>query len=166
MVYACRFLPRGHFILRIAYRIPAALVTGCSSGYSGPNSTPPTPTCSSWIFEGPALTLALMQRSAWQTCSLCVQPMGGVTMTQKRGRDVPPRKHEPHRHGPESITYPPPGPSSHRQPYVAGLGSVAFLVKARRGEPQLSPPLTRRFARCSSRVRRTSMRVMPRRWRR
>jgi len=44
-------------------------------------------------------------------------------MTQKRGRGGPQRKHKPHRHGPESITYPQPGPSSHRQPCVAGLKS-------------------------------------------
>jgi hypothetical protein len=42
-------------------------------------------------------------------------------MTQKRGRSDPPRKHEPHRYGPEGSAFPPPGPSSHRLPCVAGL---------------------------------------------
>jgi hypothetical protein len=49
-----------------------------------------------------------------QTCSLCVRPMGGVTMTEKRGRGGPARKHKPRRHGPEGTAHPPPGPSSHR----------------------------------------------------
>src|SRR5215218_3210896 len=49
--------------------------------------------------------------------------MGGVTMTEKRGRGGPPREHEPHSHGPEGTAYPPPGPASHRQPCVAGLKS-------------------------------------------
>jgi len=35
----------------------------------------------------------------------------------------PPREHEPHRHEPEGIAYPPPGHSSHRQPCVAELKS-------------------------------------------
>src|SRR5215204_3817861 len=60
---------------------------------------------------------------AGQTCSLCVRPIGGVTVTEKRGRGGPPQKHKPHRHGPEGPTHPSPGPSSHRQPCFAGLKS-------------------------------------------
>jgi hypothetical protein len=62
-----------------------------------------------------------------QACSLCVRPMGGVSVTEKCGRGGPPRKHGPHRHGPEGTAYPPPGPLSHRQPCVAGLKSRSAL---------------------------------------
>ena len=50
-------------------------------------------------------------------------------MTEKRGRGGPPRKHKPHRHGPEGTAYPPPGPSSYRQPCVAGLKSRSAAVE-------------------------------------
>jgi hypothetical protein len=68
-----------------------------------------------------------------QTCSLCVRPMGGVTMTEERGYGGQPRKHEPRRYGPEDITPPPPGPSSHRQPCVAGLKSRSVELPMIRG---------------------------------
>ena len=55
--------------------------------------------------------------------SLCVRPMGGVAMTEKRGRGGPSRGREPHRYGPEGTARPAPSPSSHRRPYVAGLKS-------------------------------------------
>jgi hypothetical protein len=51
-------------------------------------------------------------------------------MTEKCGRGGQPRKHQPRRHGPEDTTRPPPGPSSHRQPCVAGLKSRSARGKA------------------------------------
>ncbi len=49
-------------------------------------------------------------------------------MTEKRGRGDPSRGYEPHRHGPEGTAHPPPSPSSHRQPCVAGLKSRSANV--------------------------------------
>lgn len=73
-------------------------------------------------YESAYITIYNTRRPS-QTCSLCVRPMGGVTTTEKRGRGDPSRGCEPHRHGPEGAAHPPPSPSSHRQPCVAGLKS-------------------------------------------
>ncbi len=48
-------------------------------------------------------------------------------MTEKRGRGDPSRGREPRRYGPEGTAHHPPSPSSHRQPYVAGLKSRSDL---------------------------------------
>src|SRR5215212_7089696 len=54
--------------------------------------------------------------------------MGEVRMTEERGRGGPERKHKPHRLGPEGPAPSTPGPSSHRQPCVAGLRVGLFLA--------------------------------------
>src|SRR4051812_20197799 len=81
--------------------------------------------------------------STHQACSLCVQPMGEVTLTQKRGRGGPLRNHEPHRHGPEGTAYPPPGPSIRRQPCVAGLKSRSAHGDREPGQSQNGRPSPR-----------------------
>src|SRR5215217_1781226 len=97
------------------------------------------------LFVSPRSAASSPTVNPLQTCSLCVRPMGGGTMTEKRVRGGPPRKHKPHRHGPEGTAYPPPGPSGYRQPCVAGVKS-----RSGRGGPYgqiLAPPANPRCLR-------------------
>jgi hypothetical protein len=100
-----------------------------------------------------------------QTCSLFVRPMGGVTLTERCGRGCPPRKHEPHGHGPEGRRCPPPGPSSHPQPCVGSAPcpeapqESGFLGDDRRGTtdrkaPRNARPTGKRRRRCRNRAAR------------
>ena len=54
-----------------------------------------------WNYVGLVDTLRFGTiRESQQTCSLCVRPMGGATVTGKRGRAGLIRKREPRRNGP------------------------------------------------------------------
>jgi hypothetical protein len=91
----------------------------------------------------PAANMGPAEACSRQACSLCVRPMGGVSVTEKCGRGGPPRNHGPHRHGPEGTAYPPPGPSSHRQPCVAGLKSRSAHGDPDSGQSQNGRPTPR-----------------------